>query len=58
MIKETVEFELGNIERQEDLFFYFINNLILQTISTPNNRGLWKSRRPWNHKFHVGKENI
>jgi hypothetical protein len=49
---------LGNTERQEDLFFCFINNLSLQIVSTPNNRGFWNSGRLENHKFPIGKENI
>jgi hypothetical protein len=46
---------IGNTERQDDLFFYLINNLSMQTVSTPNNKSFWNSRRPGNHKFPVGK---
>jgi hypothetical protein len=67
MLKEITEYtiqaknkpkNLGNTKRQEELFFYFINNMSLQTVSTLNNKGFWNSERPQNHKFHVGKENI
>ena len=47
--------KIGKIETQDDFFFYFINNLSLQNLSTPNKRGFWNLRRPRNHKILVGK---
>ena len=42
-------------QRDKRIYFYFMNNINLQTIQTPNNRSFWNLGRPRNHKFPVGK---